>query len=150
MSMSRVIFLVGALAVGAAACGGGGDDDGATADPSAGPPASSPTTSQPPASSAPESSEGAVEAASDLSEFVCEPGKGGVWNASGVITNSSGRSADYRVTVVVAVGPGVSAPGKRRTLTELAPGAPEPFDIDGLPGGAESDSTCQVEVLRLP
>jgi hypothetical protein len=140
MSMSRVLGLtVVALAV--VGCGGGDTDD--VADP--------PTQPTQSASSSPRTpSDSTVDAAADLSDFVCEAGKDGAWDASGVVTNSSGRAADYRVTVVVAEGPGVSIPGKQRVLTQLAPGASEPFEVENLPAAGTSDSACQVEVLRLP
>jgi hypothetical protein len=139
MSMSRVLGLVVvALAIGA--CGGGGSEG--TEDPSA-TPQSAPTSER-------TSTDSTVDAAADLSDFVCGPDKDGEWSASGVITNSTGRSADYRVTVVVADGSGASLPGKRRVLTALAPGAPEPFEVMNLPTSGATDSTCQVEVLRMP
>jgi hypothetical protein len=143
VDMSRVLGLVAALTLGVAACGGGsGDDVGATD-----PPTSAPSSA---ASTPPTASDTAMEAASDLSDFGCAAGKDGAWDASGVITNSTGKPADYRVTVVVAEGPGVSVPGMRRTLTDLTPGRPEPFEIEGLPASGAADATCQVEVLRLP
>jgi hypothetical protein len=139
--MSRVLVLV-LIAVGAVACGGGGDD-----------PAAAPDTSSPSAAASTPDAESAagskVDAAADLSEFVCEPDDDGEWNASGVITNSSGEAADYRVTVVVSDGPGASLAGKRRTLPQLSPEAPEPFDIKRLPSVDDTDATCQVEVLRF-
>jgi hypothetical protein len=140
MSMSRVLGLVVA-ATALAACGGGGSGDAAD-------PPTTPSQSASPSSRTPPSS--TVDASADLSDFVCEPDEDGEWSASGVITNPSARSADYRVTVVVAEGPGVSIPGKRRVLTDVAPGAPEPFDIKALPAAGATDSTCQVEVLQLP
>ena len=91
-----------------------------------------------------------VEAASDLTDFACAPGADGQWDASGVVTNSGSKPADYRVTVVVAEGPGESVPGRRRTLTRLAPGVSKPFKLEGLPASGGSDPLCQVEVLRLP
>jgi hypothetical protein len=140
MAMSRVLGLVVvALAIGA--CGGGGSGD--AEDPPATPSQSAPTSERTPASST-------VDAAADLSDFVCGPDEDGEWSASGVITNSTGRSADYRVTVVVTDGSGGSLPGKRRVLTALAPGAPEPFEVKNLPASGATDSTCQVEVLRMP
>lgn len=144
--MSRVLGLImSALVLSAVGCGGGGDsgDDGDSAEP----PASSPSsTTNKPRSAA----NSAVDANGDLSEFVCQADQDGEWNASGVITNSASRSADYRVTVVVSEGPGVSVPGKRRVLTDLAPGRPETFDVEAVPDAGDTDSTCQVEVLRLP
>ena len=153
--MSRVVLLV-MIALGAVACGGA--DDGSTA--ASDPPSQSATPSAEAESSAAESgseaeseSESAsgsrADAAADLSEFSCEADADGEWGASGVITNSTGEEADYRVTVVVADGPGDSVPGKRRTLTDLDPGTPEPFDIKRLPADGTSDATCQVEVLRF-
>ncbi len=130
------------IAVGAVACGGGGDDPAATPD-TASPSASTPA---PDAESAVGSK---VDAAADLSEFVCEPDDDGEWNASGEITNSSGEAADFRVTVVVSDGPGASLAGKRRTLPQLAPEASEPFDIERLPSVDDTDATCQVQVLRF-
>jgi hypothetical protein len=161
--MSRVVVLV-MIAVGAVACGGGGDDSTAASDP----PSQSASPSEDASSDASAESESGSEsgsesssasddsasssrtdAAADLSEFVCEPDADGEWSASGVITNSGGQEADYRVTVVVTDGPGASVPGKRRTLTELDPESPEPFDIKRLPADGATDATCQVEVLRL-
>jgi hypothetical protein len=149
--MSRVLgMLVVALAV--AACGGGSDD------PDASPASASdtPTESQPSAGrsggsgDAGESGDAVVDAASDLSDFTCAADDDGEWNASGVITNSTAQPADYRVTVVVADGPGASLPGKSRTLTDLAPGVAEPFDVKRLAPSGEVDPLCNVEVLRLP
>jgi hypothetical protein len=148
--MSRVLGLLAvALAISLIGCGGGGagDSDGAGDDAAANPSASTPTS---PVASSPDSVPTAVDAAGDLSEFACAPGKNGVWNASGVLTNSTRRAADYRVTVVVAEGPGVSAPGKQRTLTALAPATPAPFALRRVFAGGAADATCQVEVLRLP
>lgn len=136
--MSRVLGLV-VVALAMGACGGGGSAE----DPSA-------TPSQSASTSERTTTNSTVDAASDLSDFVCGPDEDGEWSASGVITNSTGRSADYRVTVVVADGGGVSQPGKRRVLTALAPGAPEPFEVKDLPASGATDSTCQVEVLRMP
>lgn len=155
------------IALGAVACGGGGDDPTAASDPpsqSASPSEEASADASADASteaetgseadsgesdSAESGSSTRTDAAADLSEFVCEPDADGEWSASGVVTNSSGQQADYRVTVVVADGPGASVPGKRRTLTELDPESPEPFDIKRLPADGSTDATCQVEVLRL-
>jgi hypothetical protein len=146
--MSRVLGLLAvALAISLIGCGGGGTSDGGGDDTAASPSASTPTS---PVASSPDSVPTAVDAAGDLSEFVCAPGRNGVWNASGVLTNSTRRAADYRVTVVVAEGPGVSAPGKQRTLTALAPAKPAPFAMRRVFAGGAADATCQVEVLRLP
>jgi hypothetical protein len=142
--MSRVWVLV-MLAVGAVACGGSEDDSTAASDP----PSQSATPSAEASAEAESASRSRADAAADLSEFSCEADADGEWSASGVVTNSTGEAADYRVTVVVADGPGDSVPGKRRTLTDLEPGTPEPFDIKRLPTAGESDATCQVEVLRL-
>lgn len=151
--MARVLIVL-LIAVGAVACGGGGgsgassgsngasDSASQSASPSAGAGSASGSESA-------SASSGRSDAVSDLSEFVCEPGAGGQWNASGVITNSSGQAADYRVTVVVSEGPGASLEGKRRTMTQLAPDTPESFDIKRLPGASGSDTACQVQVLRL-
>ncbi|HKE70102.1 MAG TPA: hypothetical protein VKB55_12650 [Nocardioidaceae bacterium] len=149
--MARVLIVL-LIAVGAVACGGGGG--GGSADPSGGSDGPSQSASASAgAGSDSGSGSGAAsareDAASDLSEFVCQPDADGRWNASGVITNSSGQAADYRVTVVVADGPGDSLEGKRRTLTALAPDTPEQFDIKRLPADGASDSACQVQVLRL-
>ena len=153
--MARVLIVL-LIAVGAVACGGGGgsgassgsngasDSASQSASPSAG--AGSASGSESESASA---SSGRSDAVSDLSEFVCEPDAAGQWNASGVITNSSGQAADYRITVVVSEGPGASLEGKRRTMTELAPDTPESFDIKRLPGASGSDTACQVQVLRL-
>ncbi|HYJ66992.1 MAG TPA: hypothetical protein VEX15_04955 [Nocardioidaceae bacterium] len=140
--MSRVLGLI-AVAMALVACGGGSDD------PSASPTSDSPTASQP-VTSPDVADEQVVNAGSDLSDFVCEADDDGDWNASGVITNSTGQLADYRVTVVVADGPGVALPGKSRTLTDLAPGIDEPFDVKRLAPSGEADPTCHVELLRLP
>jgi hypothetical protein len=151
--MSRVVVLV-MIAVGAVACGGAGDDSTSASDPpsqSASPSeeASADVSAESGSDPAESGSSTRTDAAADLSEFVCEPDADGEWSASGVITNSGGEAADYRVTVVVTDGPGASVPGKRRTLTELDPESPEPFDIERLPAAGETDATCQVEVLRL-
>jgi hypothetical protein len=140
--MSRVLGLV-VVAMAVAACGGGTDE------PSASPTSDSPTVSESPAS-LDRSDDQIVDAASDLSDFVCAADDDGDWNASGVITNSSEQPADYRVTVVVADGPGASLPGKSRTLTDLDPGFEEPFDVKRLAPTGDTDPTCSVEVLRLP
>jgi hypothetical protein len=140
--MSRVLGLVVAT-IALAACGGGSDD------PSASQTSDSPTVSEPPAS-LDRSDEQVVDAGIDLSDFVCAADDDGDWNASGVITNSSEQPADYRVTVVVADGPGASLPGKSRTLTELDPGVEEPFDVKRVAPTGDTDPTCSVEVLRLP
>ncbi len=140
--MSRVLGLVVA-AMALAACGGGSDE------PSASPTSDSPTVSQSPAS-LDRADDQVVDAGSDLSDFVCAADDDGDWNASGVITNSSEQSADYRVTVVVADGPGASLPGKSRTLTDLDPGVEEPFDVKRVAPTGDADPTCNVEVLRLP
>jgi len=151
--MARVLIVL-LIAVGAVACGGGGgsgassgssgtsDSSSQSASPSAGAGSASGSESA-------SASSGRSDAVSDLSEFVCEPDADGQWNASGVITNSSGQAADYRVTVVVSEGPGASLEGKRRAMTELAPDTPESFDIKRLPGASGSDTACQVQVLRL-
>jgi len=147
--MARVLIVL-LIAVGAVACGGGGG--GGSADPSGGSDGPSQSASAGAGSDSGSGSGAASareDAASDLSEFVCQPDADGRWNASGVITNSSGQAADYRVTVVVADGPGDSLEGKRRTLTELAPDTPEQFDIKRLPADGASDSACQIQVLRL-
>jgi hypothetical protein len=158
--MSRVVVLV-MIALGAVACGGGGDDPTAASDPvSASPSEEALADGSAEAESGSEADSGEPDsaesgsstrtnAAADLSEFVCEPDADGEWSASGVVTNSSGKEADYRITVVVVDGPGASVPGKRRTLTELDPESPEPFDIKRLPSEGATDATCQVEVLRL-
>lgn len=138
--MSRVLVLV-LIAVGAVACGGGGDHPAAAPDTA--------SASAPARQSAESSSGSKIDAAADLSEFVCEPDGDGEWDASGVITNSSDQTADYRVTVVVSDGSGASLTGKRRTLPELTPEAPEPFDIKRLPSVDDTDATCQVEVIRF-
>jgi hypothetical protein len=140
--MSRVLGLV-VVAMAVAACGGGSDD------PSASPTSDSTAVSQPPAS--PERPDKrVVDAGSDLTDFACAADDDGGWNASGVITNSTGQPADYRVTVVVADGAGASLPGKSRTLTDLAPGVAEPFDVNRLAASGDTDPACNVEVLRLP
>jgi hypothetical protein len=145
MSMSRVLWLV-VVATAVAACGGGAEE------PSASRTSASPSASQSPAASSPDRSERVVDAGDDLSDFVCaaDDDGDGDWNASGVITNSTGQPADYRITVVVAGGPGVSLPGKSRTLIDLAPGVEEPFDVKRLAPTGDTDPTCNVEVLRLP
>jgi len=147
--MARVLIVL-LIAVGAVACGGGGG--GGSADSSGGSDGPSQSASAGAGSDSGSGSGAASareDAASDLSEFVCQPDADGRWNASGVITNSSGQAADYRVTVVVADGPGDSLEGKRRTLTALAPDTPEQFDIKRLPSDGASDSACQIQVLRL-
>jgi hypothetical protein len=149
--MARVLVVL-LIAVGAVACGGGGG--GGSADSSGGSDGPSQSASASDSAEAGSGSEAGAEsgredAASDLSEFVCQPDADGRWNASGVITNSSGQAADYRVTVVVADGLGASLEGKRRTLTGLDPDTPEQFDIKRLPADGTSDSACQVQVLRL-
>jgi hypothetical protein len=140
--MSRVLGLIVA-AMALAACGGGSEE-----------PAASPTSDPPPVSepsaSPDRSDDQVVDAGSDLSDFVCAADDDGDWNASGVITNSTEQPADYRVTVVVADGPGASLPGKTRTLTDLDPGVEEPFDVKRLAPTGDTDPTCNVEVLRLP
>jgi hypothetical protein len=140
--MSRVLGLIVA-AMALAACGGGSEE-----------PAASPTSDSPPVSepsaSPDRSDDQVVDAGSDLSDFVCAADGDGDWNASGVITNSTEQPADYRVTVVVADGPGASLPGKTRTLTDLDPGVEEPFDVKRLAPTGDTDPTCNVEVLRLP
>ena len=149
--MARVLIVL-LIAVGAVACGGGGGSGASSGSNGASDSASqsaSPSAGAGSASGSESASGGRSDAASDLSEFVCEPGAGGQWNASGVITNSSGQAADYRVTVVVSEGPGASLEGKRRTMTQLAPDTPESFDIKRLPGASGSDTACQVQVLRL-
>ena len=149
--MARVLIVL-LIAVGAVACGGGGgsgDSSGATGASDSASQSASPSAGPGSASGSEPASGGRSDAASDLSEFVCEPDADGQWNASGVITNSSGQAADYRVTVVVSEGPGASLEGKRRTMTELAPDTPESFDIKRLPGASGSDTACQVQVLRL-
>jgi hypothetical protein len=141
--MSRVLGLV-VVAMAVAACGGGSDE------PSASPTSDSPAASHPSNASSDRSEEHVVDAGSDLSDFVCAADDDGDWNASGVVTNSTGQPADYRVTVVVADGPGVALPGKSRTLTDLDPGGSEPFDVKRLAPSGDADPTCHVEVLRLP
>lgn len=149
--MARVLIVL-LIAVGAVACGGGGgstdSSDGSGASDSASQ-SLSPSAGTGSGSGSESASSGRVDAVSDLSEFVCEPDADGQWNASGVITNSTGQAADYRVTIVVSEGPSASLEGKRRTMTELAPDTPESFDIKRLPPAAGSDSACQVQVLRL-
>jgi hypothetical protein len=140
--MSRVLGLV-VVALVLAACGGGSDD------PSASPTSDSPMVTQPPASGD-RADDQVVDAAGDLSDFVCAADEEGDWDASGVVTNSTGERADYRVTVVVADGPGTALPGKSRTLTALDPGVAEPFKVKRLAPSGEADPSCNVEVLRLP
>jgi hypothetical protein len=141
--MSRVLALV-VVAMAVAACGGGSDE------PSASPTSDSPAVSESPSVSTDRSADRVVDAGSDLSDFVCAADDEGDWNASGVITNSTEQPADYRVTVVVADGPGASLPGKSRTLTDLDPGVEEAFDVKRLAPTGDTDPTCNVEVLRLP
>lgn len=149
--MARVLIVL-LIAVGAVACGGGGgsgESSGSNGTSDSASQSASPSAGAGTGSGSESASGGRSDAASDLSEFVCEPDADGQWNASGVITNSSGQAADYRVTVVVSEGPGASLEGKRRTMTELAPDTPESFDIKRLPGATGSETACQVQVLRL-
>ena len=119
-------------------CGIGSDE------PSGGPTPSTADTPHP----ARQAALGVADAVTDLTEFRCAPGEGGRWEASGVITNPTQRTASYAVTVVVS-GPEVRDPqGKRRTLPAL-PGEPTPFAIGNVPTSAAVDPTCSVRVVRL-
>nr|CAA9360088.1 MAG: hypothetical protein AVDCRST_MAG46-3219 [uncultured Nocardioidaceae bacterium] len=142
MTYARSLGALGAVLVLAAGCGGGDDAEPPTpADPTT--PATATDTASPPPPA------GGVDAAADLSEFVCAPDETGAWNASGVLTPSSPGTGDYSITVVVATAEESTVQGRERVLTGLDNGVAVPFEIRDIPPEGTGDLTCQVKVVRL-
>ncbi len=136
--MGRLIAGLLTVVVLVSACGIGADE-----------PSDSPLPSTAAApGSAREAGLGGADAVSDLSDFQCARAQRGRWEASGVITNPTRRTASYAVTVVVSGAEVRDPQGKRRTLPAL-PGEPTPFAIGNVPTSAAVDPTCSVRVVRL-
>ncbi len=83
-----------------------------------------------------------------LSDFSCAAGDDGRWEATGTITNTSGRLARYVVIVVVAGSEGVAGTGLRRWVATLDPGDSTTVHLRRLPAAGRTDVTCQAQVLR--
>lgn len=83
-----------------------------------------------------------------LSNFECAEASDGRWAAEGRVTNTSGRSARFLVTVLVSGQEAATATGLREKVPTLAPGDSAGFDLQRLPVAGSENLTCQVQVVR--
>lgn len=88
----------------------------------------------------------AQTAAADLANFSCTQRTGGVWSASGDVTNSGSAPMVYTVTVVTVEGAEVAGEESEQLLLE--PGESTGFELAAISRG--SADACMPRVLRTP
>lgn len=137
--VGAIVGCVGLLAV-LTACGGGSDEPATDG-------ASTPVPAETSATSAGPNLPG-VAANADLTAFTCTRDASGVWNATGTLLDPV-RTADYRVTVLVAPLGTDRARGKRQILPKVQRNKATPFTITKIPVTAGDSPTCRVQVVRF-
>lgn len=144
----RIALCLVAAAMLLAGCGGGGDStDKVPADERS----STPVPAEKTTDGANESKAPALPGAAanaDLSGFACIAAGGGRWKASGVITNPSSKTSDYRITVIVGPADAGRKNARRRVLPRVRPDNPVPFVLDKIPAAAGNTPVCRVQVVR--
>lgn len=135
-----------------AGCGGGDGNDRLPADErSSTPVPAEKTTGTGGDGSTPESQAPALPGAAangDLSGFACVAAGGGRWKASGVITNPSSRTSDYRITVIVGPADAGRKNARRRILPRVSPDKAITFSLDQIPVASGGTPVCRVQVVR--
>lgn len=148
----RVATCLIATAMLLAACGGGDDSDKLPADERSSTPVPAEKTTGAGNDGATSGSPGTTvpgaAANEDLSGFVCVAADGGRWKASGVITNPSSKTSDYRVTVIVGPADAGRKKARRQILPRVSPDKPVPFALDKIPAAAGGTPVCRVQVVR--
>ena len=88
----------------------------------------------------------AQPAAGDLANFSCTQARGGVWSASGDVTNSAKEPMVYTVTVVTVEGSEIS--GEETTDLLVKPDQAVSFDLPTVASG--SADACMPRLVRAP
>lgn len=88
----------------------------------------------------------AQPAAADLANFSCTQASGGVWSASGDVTNSAKEPMVYTVTVVTVDGSEISGEETKDLL--LKPDEAVSFDLPTVAQG--SADACMPRLIRAP
>jgi hypothetical protein len=152
-SVVRRAPVVGTVAVLAAltltSCGFGGEpDDSSAGGQTAGDAGSGEGSGAGSASAAAGSSREpqAQPAAGDLANFSCTQARGGVWSATGDVTNSAREPMVYTVTVVTVDGSEISGEETKDLL--LKPDEAVSFDLPTVASG--SADACMPRLVRAP
>jgi hypothetical protein len=85
-------------------------------------------------------------AAADLANFSCTQARGGVWSATGDVTNSAKEPMVYTVTVVTVDGSEIS--GEETTDLLVKPDEAVSFDLPTVASGAAD--ACMPRLVRAP
>lgn len=85
-------------------------------------------------------------AAGDLANFSCTQARGGVWSATGDVTNSAKEPMVYTVTVVTVDGSEIS--GEETTDLLVKPDQAVSFDLPTVASG--SADACMPRLVRAP
>jgi hypothetical protein len=88
----------------------------------------------------------AQPAAGDLANFSCTQARGGVWSASGDVTNSTKEPMVYTVTVVTVDGSEIS--GEETTELRVQPDEAVSFDLPTVADGPAD--ACIPHLVRAP
>jgi hypothetical protein len=88
----------------------------------------------------------AQPAAGDLANFSCTQARGGVWSATGDVTNSATEPMVYTVTVVTVDGSEIS--GEETTELRVLPDEAVSFDLPTVADG--SADACIPRLVRAP
>jgi hypothetical protein len=88
----------------------------------------------------------AQPAAGDLANFSCTQARGGVWSATGDVTNSAKEPMVYTVTVVTVDGSEIS--GEETEDLLLKPDEAVSFDLPTVASG--SADACMPRLVRTP
>lgn len=131
-----------ALCLVLAGCGGGGHEPKKTASPTKKTAVTTPAPSAKPTVTAPTG----VPAPEDLSDFQCFANDKGVWNASGLLENTSKKSVSYQVTVFVGKDNGKDAKAKTKQYAYIRASTSIRVAITKIPA-AEDATQCFVQVL---
>lgn len=135
--------VVVALLLVLAACGGGTPDE----DPKASPSAPKTTVTKTTPAPTPAVATG-TPAPAALSQFRCRPDAKGVWNASGVVSNSSKNKVTFQVTVVIGEATGEAAKARTKQLASIAAKSSVSFVITKIPA-PKAGGPCHVQVLAV-
>jgi hypothetical protein len=142
-----IVAVLAALTL--ASCGFGGEpDDSTTGEQAAGEVGSEAGSGAGDASATtgPARETQAQPAAGDLANFSCTQARGGVWSATGDVTNSAKEPMVYTVTVVTVDGSEIS--GEETTELRVSPDEAVSFDLPTVADG--SADACIPRLVRAP